>query len=52
VKRIANVRSLQENVLLDLVKKHTEGPLAGILGPSKINVLKLNIDLDKLSNQK
>jgi K+-transporting ATPase ATPase C chain len=52
VKRIADVRGLHENVLLDLVKKHTEGPLAGILGPSKINVLKLNIDLDKLNSQK
>ena len=49
VKRIAAVRHIEEKVILDLITKHTEAPLAGILGPSKINVLKLNIALDKLN---
>jgi potassium-transporting ATPase KdpC subunit len=49
IKRIATVRGLSESTLKELVAKHTEGPLAGILGPSKINVLQLNIDLDKLN---
>jgi len=48
-KRIAHARGLNEKAISDLVAKHTEGPLAGILGPSKINVLKLNIALDKLN---
>jgi potassium-transporting ATPase KdpC subunit len=47
VKRIAAVRKIDETVLTNLVAKHTDGPLLGILGPEKVNVLKLNIDLDK-----
>ncbi|SFD45875.1 K+-transporting ATPase ATPase C chain [Chitinophaga sp. CF118] len=48
VKRVAAIRNLNENAVMDLVAKHTEAPLLGILGPKKVNVLKLNIDLDKL----
>jgi K+-transporting ATPase ATPase C chain len=48
VKRIASVRHLDENKVNDLVNQHIEAPLAGMLGPSKINVLKLNIALDEL----
>jgi potassium-transporting ATPase KdpC subunit len=48
VKRIASVRKLDEERILLLIKKQTEGPLLGMLGPSKVNVLKLNIELDKL----
>jgi len=29
-----------------LVDQHVEKPLMSMLGPSKVNVLKLNIDLD------
>lgn len=47
-KRISAIRGIDEIVLLNLITEHTESPLAGILGPSKINVLKLNIALDKL----
>ena len=47
VKRIAAVRHLDEGKLNDLVDRYTEGPLLGIFGPARVNVLKLNIALDK-----
>lgn len=49
VKRIAAVRGLPEDKVKTLVASHIEKPLLGILGPSKINVLKLNVALDGLS---
>lgn len=48
VKRIASVRKLDEKKLNDLIDQHIQGPLAGMFGPSKINVLNLNIALDNL----
>jgi len=48
VKRIAVARGISEDALMRLVQKHTEKPLAGLFGPEKINVLKLNIALDHL----
>ncbi|MDQ2864096.1 MAG: K(+)-transporting ATPase subunit C [Bacteroidota bacterium] len=48
VKRIAAVRHLDENNVTDLVTQNIHGPLAGLVGPSQINVLKLNIALDEL----
>lgn len=48
VKRIAKERSLQEAKIESLVKANTEKPLFGLFGPSKVNVLKLNIALDQL----
>lgn len=48
VKRIAAVRHLSETKLMTLVSGHIEGPLMGIAGPARVNVLKLNIALDTL----
>ena len=48
VKRIAKVRNIDEAKLRQLIKEQTEKPLLGLFGPEKINVLKLNIALDKL----
>lgn len=48
IKRVAAYRKLNENKVAELVKKHTEGPLMGLFGPSKVNVLKLNVALDQL----
>jgi len=45
VKRIAALRHMPEQKLTDLVAAHTEKP---VLGPTKVNVLKLNIALDEL----
>ena len=50
VKRIATIRNLPEAKIKAFVDQHVEKPFAG-LGPEKVNVLKLNIDLDKLSGQ-
>lgn len=48
VKRIAIIRGIAEGNLQLLIVTNTEKPLAGMFGPEKINVLKLNIELDKL----
>ena len=46
--RIAAYRKIDENTVKELVAKNTEGPLLGLFGPSKINVLKINVALDEL----
>jgi len=48
VKRIATIRNISENSLEQLIQKHTEKPLFGLFGTERINVLKLNLDLDNL----
>lgn len=48
VKRIAALRGLSEEKVKALVDQHVEKPLAGMFGPEKVNVLKLNIALDEL----
>lgn len=48
IKRIAAVRKLDENKIYALVEAHTQKPFLGLFGPSKVNVLKLNVDLDQL----
>jgi len=47
VRRIAVIRNLPETKINGLVNQHVEKPFMG-LGPEKVNVLKLNIDLDNL----
>lgn len=49
VARIAAVRHLDADKLNALVDRYTQGPLLGFLGPSKVNVLKLNIALDAMN---
>ena len=46
IKRISKVRNISEEKLLELVDKQTEKPLFGLMGTSKINVLKLNLALE------
>jgi K+-transporting ATPase ATPase C chain len=48
VKRIAAVRKISEDRIKDLVDEHVDKPLLGLLGPKKVNVLRLNIALDQL----
>lgn len=48
IARIAAVRNIDQKRLLTLVEAHTDGPMLGLFGPSKVNVLKLNIALDTL----
>lgn len=46
VNRIAKARMIDQGKLRELVQSHTEGRLWGLLGESRVNVLKLNIALD------
>ena len=48
VTRIAAYRKLDVNAVNKLVAENTEKPLLGLFGPTKINVLKLNVALDEL----
>lgn len=48
ISRIAEIRKVQEGALKDLVAKNTDGALMGLLGPKKVNVLELNLALDRL----
>jgi potassium-transporting ATPase KdpC subunit len=48
VDRIAKVRGLQIVQVNKIVDDNTEGPLWGLFGPSKVNVLKMNVALDEL----
>ncbi len=48
VKRVATNRSISEAILNELIVECTETAFLGLLGPEKINVLKLNIKLDQL----
>ena len=49
VKRIASVRKISEQAVEQIIAQNTQGPLLGLFGPKKINVLKLNIALDALN---
>ena len=46
--RIAKTRNIAEAKVLEIIDNNTEKPLLGMLGTEKINVLKLNIELDKI----
>jgi K+-transporting ATPase ATPase C chain len=48
VTRVAKARGMSDQQVLALVDAHTEKPLLGLFGPSKVNVLKLNVALDEL----
>lgn len=48
VKRVAQYRKLDEQKVATLVANQTEKPWLGMFGPSKVNVLKLNVALDQL----
>lgn len=52
VPRIAQLRGLEEPELIDLITEHTEKPLWGMFGPTKVNVLELNLALDALASEK
>lgn len=46
VPRIARARNISEDKLKELIAQNIQGPLFGLLGPAKVNVLQLNISLD------
>lgn len=49
--RIADIRKLDISKVNSLIEKNIESPFLGMFGTEKINVLKLNIALDKLESQ-
>lgn len=49
VKRVAAVRGLPEAKVRALVESHIEKPFLGLFGTYRVNVLQLNIDLDKIN---
>jgi len=49
VSRIAQQRHLSEDSVRQLVARHTQGRQLGFLGEPRVNVLELNLDLDRIS---
>ena len=45
--RVARARGLSDDAMRGLLESHTEGRLLGVLGEPRVNVLQLNIALDK-----
>lgn len=50
VKRVAQARGVHEEKVKEIVDKSVEGPLLGLFGTEKVNVLKLNIALEEAKN--
>jgi potassium-transporting ATPase KdpC subunit len=49
VPRVAKARNLPENVLRQLVAANISDPLIGLLGEPRVNVLELNLALDRVA---
>jgi K+-transporting ATPase ATPase C chain len=47
VSRVARIRNMSENQIRQLVSDHTEGRILGLLGEPRVNVLALNMALDR-----
>lgn len=48
IDRVADARGIPVEQVRELVAAHTQGPDAGYLGESRVNVLELNLALDEL----
>jgi potassium-transporting ATPase KdpC subunit len=52
VARIARERHLSQDALRQIVTAHTQGRQLGFLGEPRVNVLELNLDLDRTASAK
>ncbi|MEG2786870.1 MAG: potassium-transporting ATPase subunit KdpC [Romboutsia sp.] len=48
VDRVSKYSEVPKDKILELIDKNTENKVIGIFGEAKVNVLKLNLDLDKI----
>lgn len=48
ITRVAKARGISQNLVRQAVQKQTEQPLWGVFGLARVNVLKLNLELDRL----
>lgn len=48
IPRVSKARNLGYEIVNELVLSHVEKPLAGLFGPERVNVLKLNLALDEI----
>lgn len=46
-KRVADARGITEEQVMSIISTQTEGPLLGLFGNAKVNVLKLNVALEE-----
>jgi len=51
VPRVAKARHLPQAQVRSLVESHIQGPEFGLLGDPMVNVLQLNLDLDKITQK-
>ena len=49
--RIAMARNIPVQAVLSVIESNTERPFLGLLGPEKVNVLRLNLALDRIFQQ-
>lgn len=52
VARVARARGLARSTVQALVERHTEQPLLGFLGEPRVQVLRLNLDLDAIAGDR
>jgi potassium-transporting ATPase KdpC subunit len=51
VPRVAKARNLPESSVRQLIAENTTGPLGGLLGEARVNVLELNLALDRMASR-